>query len=140
MRGVAQTRGWRGKAFGAVSAEAAFDPVDAWEEGALEEVTHPGFLFEAMFSAGMDRRGRSQPGVLDSQCRAIQPIASRSALTASVERSLTGTPTTSAMPPRAQFRHRTWRSTKQRQSTSASLVLPPASSPRGEADRMESGC
>ena len=47
------------KAFGAVSAEAAFDPVDAWEQGALEEVTHAGFLFEAMFSQGWPgRHGR----------------------------------------------------------------------------------
>ena len=50
------------KAFCAVAAEAAFDPVDAWGEGTLEEVTHAGFLFEAMFSDGW--RGRhGQPAM-----------------------------------------------------------------------------
>ena len=56
-RGADAREAW--KAFCAVSAEAAFDPVDAWEEGALEEVTHAGFLFEAMFSEGWPgRHGR----------------------------------------------------------------------------------
>jgi hypothetical protein len=53
-RGADAVRAW--EAFRVVAGEPAFDPVDLWDEGTIETVTHAGFLFEAAFTEGWPAR------------------------------------------------------------------------------------